>query len=145
VQGTINIPSPTVDNDIDTSLEAGTYAESPSRFQTPIGRIIFPDYGTAKDPGDTGWMKRVYLYVGRHQRLSGEVKKLPKPLAVLRRRQTDGEQTSDGGIHATRDEYTSASYEDEGGDQLEIVEIVKYRIHFSSRPEPVSDVSENVR
>jgi chromosome transmission fidelity protein 8 len=145
VQGTINIPSPRLDSDIDTSTKAGTYTQSPLQFQTPIGRLIFPDYGNAKDPGNTGWMKRVYLYVGRHQRLSGEVKKLPKPLAVLRRRQTDAEKTLNEGIRATRDEYASASYEDEGGDQLEIVEIVKYRILFSSRPEPVSDISEDVR
>ncbi len=140
LQGTINIPSPMPEDDIDNSTETGTSMQLPSQFQTPIGRLIFPDYNPAKDPDNTSWMKRVYLYVGRHQRLSGEVKKLPKPLAVLRRRQVDGEQTNDGRMCVIRDEVASTLFEGAGGDQLEVVEIVKYRIHFPSRPEPVSDM-----
>ena len=62
-------------------------------------------------------MKRVHLYVGRHQRLTGEVKKLPNPVAVMRKRDSR-EATSEG-------------------NELEIAEIVYFKIIFSSRPEPV--------
>lgn len=62
-------------------------------------------------------MKRVFLFVGKHQRLHGEVKKLPKALAVMRRKQSG----------------------DENCEELEIVEIVKHKIIFSHRPEPVGD------
>ncbi len=64
-------------------------------------------------------MKRVHLYVGQHQRLTGEVKKLPNPVAIIRKR--DG-----GGASAV-------------GDELEIAEIVHFKVIFSSRPEPVGD------
>jgi chromosome transmission fidelity protein 8 len=67
---------------------------------------------------DTSWHKRVYLYVGKHQRLTGEVKKLPKPMAVLRKREAAGE--TDG-----------------GESELEIAEIVYYKLLFAHRPEPV--------
>ena len=67
-------------------------------------------------------MKKVYLYVGKHQRLTGEVKKLPKAMAVLRKRNLHGEQ----------DEEDEA-----GGEELEIAEIVKWKILFAGRPEPV--------
>jgi chromosome transmission fidelity protein 8 len=62
-------------------------------------------------------MKGVYLYIGKHQRLTGEVKKLPKAMGVLRRREVEGDDQ----------------------EQLEIVEIVKHKIVFSQRPEPVSE------
>lgn len=73
-------------------------------------------------------MKTVHLYIGRHQRLTGEVKKLTKPLAVIRR----------------RDMSTETRREDQGGDaahgeELEIVELVYYKLLFSSRPEPVGE------
>lgn len=66
-------------------------------------------------------MKTVYLYVGLHQRLTGEVKKLAKPLAMIRQR------------------AKSARTEGAGGDELEIVDVVYYKIIFSSRPEPLGD------
>ena len=59
-------------------------------------------------------MKMVYLYVGKHQRLTGQVKKLPKAMAVLRKKEADTES-------------------------LEISEIIKYKIVFSQRPEPVGE------
>ena len=62
-------------------------------------------------------MKRVHLYVGQHQRLTGEVKKLPNPVAVLRKRDSR-EVNSEGS-------------------ELEIAEIVYFKLIFSSRPEPV--------
>lgn len=63
-------------------------------------------------------MKTKHPYVGRHQRLTGEVKKLAKPLVVMRRR-------------------AGARYAEEVGEGLEIVDVVYYKILFSIRPEPV--------
>lgn len=86
---------------------------------------MFPDYDP-KDASSTAWMKHVYLYVGKHQRLTGEVKKLPKAIAVIRKR-----------IDASGEKM---DVDAEGGQQteeLEIVEIVKHKILFSLRPEPV--------
>ncbi|OIW27926.1 hypothetical protein CONLIGDRAFT_454568 [Coniochaeta ligniaria NRRL 30616] len=105
LQGTINVPDPD--------------SETPS---IPIGRIDFPDYRPdALDPTSTAWMRQVYLYVGQHQRLTGEVKKLPQPLAVIRRRGEGGE--------------------DDVAEELEVVDIVKYKLVFSNRPEPVAGSS----
>jgi chromosome transmission fidelity protein 8 len=61
-------------------------------------------------------MKKVYFYIGRHQRMTGEIKKLAKPLAVLRKKEGGEEE-----------------------DAVEVVEIVRYKILFGSRPEPVSE------
>ena len=85
-----------------------------------FGRLVFPDY----KPGaiGSGWMKRVYLYIGQHQRLNGEVKKLPKAMAVIRRKQGVSEQENG---------------DDAGSDELEIVDIIKYKLMFAGRPEPV--------
>lgn len=77
---------------------------------------MFPDY-SVHNPDDTKWMKRAYLYVGRYQRMTGEVKKLPRPVAVLQRHQGEGDE-----------------------EELEVVEIVRYKIFFKSRPEPVNNV-----
>lgn len=60
-------------------------------------------------------MKRVHLYVGQHQRLTGEVKKLPKAVVVIKRRETN----------------------DAANEELEIMEIIYWKVVFSSRPEPV--------
>ena len=62
-------------------------------------------------------MKRVYMYVGKHQRMTGEVKKLPKALAILKRKESEQQDAQE---------------------ELEIVDIAKYKIIFSQRPEPVS-------
>jgi chromosome transmission fidelity protein 8 len=64
-------------------------------------------------------MTRVWMYVGEHQRLAGEVKRLPRAVAVLRRRGGEG---GEGG---------------EDAEELEVVEVVKWKVVFSSRPEPV--------
>ncbi|GLI77707.1 hypothetical protein PoHVEF18_006000 [Penicillium ochrochloron] len=82
LQGTINVPTSEAEHD-DPSDENGI-AQSTS-YETPIGKLMFPDY-SIHNPDDTKWMKRVYLYVGRYQRMTGEVKKLPKPIAVLQKR-----------------------------------------------------------
>lgn len=114
LQGTINVPSS--ENEHDTGYEnspnSNTIAAS---YETPIGKLMFPDY-SPQNPNDTEWMKRAYLYVGRYQRMTGEVKKLPRPIAVLQKR--------------------AGCLEEE----LEVVEIVRYKVFFKNRPEPVNDV-----
>jgi chromosome transmission fidelity protein 8 len=124
LQGTINLPEQN-----DGHIIASTEDHDGSISQeSPIGRLIFPDY-SPQDPTSTAWMKRIYLYVGKHQRLTGEVKKLPKAIAVVRKR-TEGlthQRSVDAGV-GEREEVP---------DELEIVEIVKYKLLFSTRPEPV--------
>ena len=104
LQGTIHTPDSSEESDSVESIQT-----------IPIGRLVFPDYVKDDSSGSQAWMKRVYLYVGRHQRLTGEVKKLANPMAVLRRIQSA----------AT-------------GDELEIADIIYYKILFAFRPEPVS-------
>ena len=89
-----------------------------SKLSTPVGRLVFPDYDKNEGSESKSWMKRVHLYVGRHQRLTGEVKKLANPMAVMRRR--------------------IATQTEDSKEELEIADIVYYKIIFSSRPEPVS-------
>ncbi|KAH0565997.1 hypothetical protein GP486_000608 [Trichoglossum hirsutum] len=114
LQGTINLPP--VDP-MDTSAEL----PDASSQDTPIGRLVFPEYSPVNPPENTAWMKRVYLYVGRHQRLTGEIKKLPNPTAVIRRKEcTQGKAKAPEEV-----------------EELEIVEIVRWKILFSQRPEPV--------
>lgn len=86
----------------------------------PIGQLHFPLYDSAKPATDTAWHKRVHLYVGKHQRLTGEVKKLLQPIALLQR--------------------NSASTD--GGQALQIAEIVYYKLLFTHRPEPVGTRAE---
>lgn len=115
LQGTINLPD-------------SKAAEQLKQQQIiPIGRLTFPDYNPSSpafDPAGTAWMKRVYMYVGEHQRLMGEVKKLPRAVAVVRR----------------RGEFDSVGEEGEGQvvEELEVVEVVKYKVVFAQRPEPVT-------
>lgn len=104
IQGTVNAPL--------------TSAIDP----TAIGKLVFPQYDPTKSADDTSWQKRVYLYVGKHQRLTGEVKKLAKPLAVICRRPVS---------HDAEGAFTGDN------DQLEIAEIVYYKLLFAHRPEPV--------
>ncbi|KAL8827067.1 MAG: hypothetical protein Q9170_007163 [Blastenia crenularia] len=110
LQGTINVPlaDETAADNSDTSTAA-----------TEVGRVVFPDYQPNNPNESNAWMKRVHLYIGRHQRLTGEVKKLTSPLAVIRRKQTPGEDPSISGT-----------------EELEITEIIYYKMLFSSRPEP---------
>jgi chromosome transmission fidelity protein 8 len=121
LQGTINLPPPPESSSPTAMDISGDY---PSQ-ETPIGRLVFPDY----EEGVEGqqWMKKVYLYVGKHQRLTGEVKKLPKAMAVIRKRNVGTRADTNGNTEG--DEYENA--------ELEIVELVKFKILFSSRPEPV--------
>jgi chromosome transmission fidelity protein 8 len=105
----------------------GTFHFPPSSDptgSTQLGKLVFPLYNPAiNDPSDTKWMKRVYFYVGKGQRLMGECKKLGKPLGIVRKVERDTEM---GGVEVgVREE------------ELEIVEVVRYKIVFSNRPEPV--------
>lgn len=109
LQGDINFPNP---------------EESPEGLDsTTVGNIVFPD----GNPGSTDIkeLKRVWLYVGKHQRMTGEVKQLPKPLGVLRKRH-EGEISDNKGTE----------------EELEIVDIIKYKIIFSKRPEPVGTAAQ---
>ncbi|KAF4984642.1 hypothetical protein FZEAL_218 [Fusarium zealandicum] len=107
LQGTVNMPQD---------------ANGESLSKVEIGTLEFPDY--VPDAEGSAWMKRVHLFVGQHQRLTGEVKKLPRAVAVVRRRENKV-VTGSGGDS------------EEQGDNLEVVEIVKYKIMFPNRPEPV--------
>ena len=72
--------------------------------------------------------------MGRHQRLTGEVKKLGKPVAVLRKRgREEGDKVGKMGM--TGEERRSEDL----GEELEIMEIVRYKILFAGRPEPVRE------
>lgn len=110
LQGTINLP----EYDPETSQDGSPNPDARS-FETPIGKLMFPDFSLL-NPDDTKWMKRVYLYVGRYQRMTGEVKKLPRPIALLQKR--PGSEN----------------------EELEVVEVVRYKIFFKLRPEPVNDI-----
>ena len=114
VQGTIHGPFPSSGD-----------APSQSTEETLIGRLDFPSYDS-EEPGEGKWMKKVYLYVGKHQRLTGEIKKLAKPLAVIRKADTDCER------HDHRMSNPSS-------DDLEVLDIVKFKLLFSGRPEPVGE------
>ena len=109
IQGTINFPTPTSETSIETS----------------VGRLEFPLYSANNSTTDEKWMKKVYLYVGQYQRLVGEVRKLAKPLAVIRKRQG----VPDGNVMEGVEEVE---------EELEIVEVVRFKVVFQGRPEPVS-------
>lgn len=85
----------------------------------PVGKLDFPLYHANEPATSTTWQKRVHLYVGKHQRLTGEVKKLPQPLALLRKAAVD------------------PTY----GEALEVAEIIYYKVIFNTRPEPVGTTS----
>ncbi|KAK4506612.1 hypothetical protein PRZ48_000344 [Zasmidium cellare] len=97
----------------------------------PLGKLVFPsadgrDYSTSGGDWDG---KRVFLFVGKHQRMTGEVKKLAKPLAIVRRRRPD----------ETADDDASAA-----GDEVEIAEIAYFKILFTHRPEPMGGEQDEV-
>jgi chromosome transmission fidelity protein 8 len=102
---------------------------------TQLGKLVFPLYNpTINDTSDLKWMKRVYLYVGKGQRMTGECKKLGKPLGIARLVAKKGEDADMGGV--------DEEGEGEKEEALEIVEVVRYKIVFSSRPEPVGGGEE---
>ncbi|KKK22810.1 hypothetical protein AOCH_002212 [Aspergillus ochraceoroseus] len=85
LQGTINVPSqeiPAIEDEFAVASE-NTHGPNATTSETPVGKLIFPDY-SPQTPDDTKWMKRAYLYVGRYQRMTGEVKKLQSLLLSFR-------------------------------------------------------------
>jgi chromosome transmission fidelity protein 8 len=112
LQGTIHVP-PTGEESADGTADGTDHADA-----SQVGKLMFPNYSPSNSKEDTDWMKLVYLYVGKHQRLTGQVKKLPKPMGIMRKR---------------------SKTNNEEGDELEIVEVVKHKIVFSQRPEPVGN------
>ncbi|SMQ46143.1 unnamed protein product [Zymoseptoria tritici ST99CH_1A5] len=78
-----------------------------------LGRLVFP---AAEHGENSDWDgKRVFLFIGKHQRMAGEVKKLSKPVAVMRR---PADPTAPQ-------------------DVVEVTEIVYYKMLFQHRPEPM--------
>ncbi|KAL9108779.1 MAG: hypothetical protein Q9227_006436 [Pyrenula ochraceoflavens] len=122
IQGTLHLPSPGAEHSEDD--------ESAELSETPVGRLEFPLHDSM-DKESTTWMKRVYLYVGKHQRLTGEIKKLPKPIAIIRKRPaSSGDVDMESGL-------PSLQAADEGEQDLEIVDVVHFKVLFAHRPEPV--------
>ena len=102
-------------------------AQSPTTHQ--LGRLEFPLYSPQAIFDDGKWMKKVYLYVGKHQRLTGEVKKLAKPLGVIRKVDDRRDGSNESEVQVQEIE----------GEALEIVDVVKFKVLFSGRPEPVGE------
>ena len=72
--------------------------------------------------------------------MTGECKKLGKPIGIVRKRETKADGDGDTGMSGVSEEGED---EDRGKtEELEIVEIVKYKIVFSARPEPISGTAE---
>lgn len=111
IQGTIHAP----------------FAKAAGADGVQVGKLEFPLYD-GRDDKEGVWMKKVYMYIGQYQRLGGEVRKLSKPMAVLAKRGQASTESVDNGTAATVHQT----------EQLDILAIVKYKIIFSSRPEPVS-------
>ncbi|KAF2005143.1 hypothetical protein P154DRAFT_542819 [Amniculicola lignicola CBS 123094] len=124
LQGTIHFP--TVPTSTSSTAPANTSLQLDA--STLVGKLVFPLYNPElRGEDDTSWMKRVYMYVGENQRLTGECKKLGKPFGLMQRKERGREDVQMGGIEE----------EGSGEEELEIVEVVRYKIVFSSRPEPV--------
>lgn len=128
LQGTINIPSLAEDTDDNNTNGTPPLPDGDNTVvETPIGKVMFPDYIKGAESNTTKWMKRVYLYIGRYQRMAGEVKQLTNPIAIIQKRQSSG------------DEMMDVEAREADGDGLEVVDIVRYKLLFKSRPEPVND------
>ena len=150
LQGTINFPMPTGSDNADEAAESDNNTtlspeDDTTTVETPIGNVVFPDYVKSAIAGrnndDKKWMKRVYLYVGRYQRMTGEVKELTNPIAIIRKRHKSMDTEEKDGDATMTDDVDSASVEprDNVADGLEVVDIVRYKLLFKNRPEPVND------
>lgn len=121
IQGTIHFPPP-------SSLATST----------AVGKLVFPLYNPLlHGEEDTKWMKRVYLYVGENQRMVGECKKLGRPFAIVRKRGGGGGEGDAEGEEGAMEGVQRRGAGEGDGEELEIVEVVKYKVVFSGRPEPV--------
>ncbi|KAF2848865.1 hypothetical protein T440DRAFT_149032 [Plenodomus tracheiphilus IPT5] len=129
IQGTVHYPPPT----------------TTSPLTTQIGKLVFPLYNpTTNDASDTKWMKRVYMYIGKGQRMTGECRKLGRPIGVVRKCSRVG-----GDVRMREGDDDDGGNDGDGGvgereikEELEIVEVVRYKIVFSARPEPISGIAE---
>lgn len=140
IQGTIHFPAnPPSSSDLELDSDAAATT-------TEVGRLEFPLYKVSAsgsdrhDGGDGGaeegiWMKKVYMYVGKYQRLVGEVKKLPKALVVIAKStdqsesETVGEEMDTDGVLQAPSQVTT----------LDVLDVIRYKIIFSGRPEPVGE------
>lgn len=91
------------------------------------------------DPEDPE--SKLELLVGEHQRLTGSIQKLARPLAVLQK--IDAEELQQ--LKQQEQQHGNGEAGGEVGDEkreeeLRVVEIVRYKIVFAGRPEPVGAV-----
>lgn len=70
--------------------------------------------------------------------MTGECKKLGKPIGIMRKK---GGRNNGGG-EGDVDMDSAEGVDRTGEEELEIVEVVRYKIVFSARPEPISGVVE---
>ena len=130
LQGSFNYPIPPSASSAD--LYDAKASEKGEAGATRLGRLVFPDYDNERDGDREGpWMKRVVMLVG-HQKLRGEIKKLPKPLAVVKKQRVPKPEAATEDVMEGVE--TNSGY---NNNELEIVELIKYKMVFTSRPEPV--------
>jgi chromosome transmission fidelity protein 8 len=139
-----------------TTLHTPTSNPLPQLLQTPSGLALVELQGTLNHPNDGTVIgtfffpkddgKKVWLYIGAHQRMLGEIKKLSTPMGVLRRRTPAEKGDVEMSGMAEGGERDGAEGETEGdnggekwkGEELEITEVVYWKVVFSGRPEPVT-------
>lgn len=69
--------------------------------------------------------------------MKGEVKELGKPLGVLRKRDVGGDGRVGGGDADGSNEGGRVLGEGVQGEEVEIVDVIRWKVVFSTRPEPV--------
>jgi len=117
IQGTIHAPG---------QIDFPSTQDDMSSSSLQVGRLEFPLHD-GRDAEGGAWMRKVYLYIGKHQRLSGEVKKLSKPLLILAKGETPASSMTDDSEMGNGPQQ----------EHLDILAVIKYKILFASRPEPV--------
>ncbi|KAK9480882.1 chromosome transmission fidelity protein 8 [Lipomyces japonicus] len=93
-----------------------------------IGRLVFQ--------GSTVW-----LWIGRHQRMEGSIVDLKPPLGLIKRVQ----QKKNDHDHEHEQEQEQKDHDESGnphGTAVEIVEIIRKKIVFLTRPEPIVNTEE---
>lgn len=79
--------------------------------------------------------------------MTGECKKLGKPVGIMRKRERRGSAGISGNGIGQEEDVEMGGVDGQGEqraveEELEIVEVVRYKIVFSARPEPISGVQE---
>ncbi|KAF8416764.1 sister chromatid cohesion protein Ctf8 [Tirmania nivea] len=143
LQGTLQIEQLSSTSQPDpSSIPEGYHTQ-----RLPIGLLAFPPDAFKMMPktaaqggkrGKNGAVKEVggvLLFVGRWQKMRGEVRELGRPLGVLRRREVEGDRMVGGG----EGDGGNGGVQAEGvqGEEVEIVDVVRWKVVFSTRPEPV--------